>query len=100
MKGPLDKLPLDVLFALLDSATDPSAAGRERAEARARDAGYYLRCLGAPAEGVTEPIAAVEATPAELSRSRAEGQRSPIILLDFEGAPPVESVHPPTVIEA
>lgn len=49
----LDDLPLDVLLALRDAVADPSEEGRARAKKRAADAGFYLRCSGAPE---TRPI--------------------------------------------
>ncbi|MCB9676877.1 MAG: hypothetical protein H6737_17310 [Alphaproteobacteria bacterium] len=62
---PLDQLPLDVLLALRDAIADPSDQGRERAQQRAANAGFYLECLNeqsnAEAEGppvkLAEPIA-------------------------------------------
>lgn len=57
----LDSLPLSVLLALQEAATDPSETGRERAALRAADAGFYLHCakaeVGSPLKRVlTEPI--------------------------------------------
>ncbi len=42
----LDELPMELLLALRDALADPTEEGRMRAEARARDAGFYLHCAG------------------------------------------------------
>ena len=54
----LDLLPLEVLLALQEAVSDPTADGQERARLRARDAGFYIHCLRRPdgEEGVNDPL--------------------------------------------
>ena len=55
----LDQVPLSVLLALQEAATDPSETGRQRAALRAADAGFYLECAGTEGSRthvITEPI--------------------------------------------